>query len=457
MADGLSVGNVSTAGGQTRLTGTSSNLDTDAIVAAAYAAKRQPAVRLEQRISTNQARATVLGELRSLLGTLKDSVAGLRNPPGLLGANDNAFESKQAFLSTSSATAPADLVGVTVANKATAGSFGLEVQRLAAAHKVVARPLGGATQTLANAWNGGATFSGTLELGLAGGAKATVAVDGAMDVNDLRAAINAGSDRTGVAASVLAVSDTDRRLILTAADTGKAIELADAGGDGITALLGATDLQAPQTARLLVDGVAVERTGNRVADVVDGVTFDLYQAEPGTVVGVKVEPSLASAKQAIQGFVAAYNALRNFTLQQGAVSTDGKVADDAVLFGDRTLRSVTQTLSALVGGATPGLGAGTMTTLRDVGISMVEGGRLKLDETALDGRQLGGCSNSARARARAIFPSMPAPTRWPIPASRSPSPTPTATVRPSPPPSTAWRRCSAAAPSRAPTAPPMKA
>jgi flagellar hook-associated protein 2 len=389
MADGLSVGNVSTAGGQTRLTGTSSNLDTDAIVAAAYAAKRQPAVRLEQRISTNQARATALGELRSLLGTLKDSVAGLRNPPGLLGANDNAFESKQAFLSTSSATAPADLVGVTIANKAAAGSFGLEVQRLAAAHKVVARPLGGATQTLANAWNGGATFSGTLELGLAGGAKATVAIDGAMDVNDLRAAINAVSDRTGVAASVLAVSDTDRRLILTAADTGKAIELADAGGDGITALLGATDLQAPQTARLLVDGVAVERTGNRVADVVDGVTFDLYQAEPGTVVGVKVEPSLASAKQAIQGFVAAYNALRDFTLQQGAVSTDGKVADDAVLFGDRTLRSVTQTLSALVGGATPGLGAGTMTTLRDVGISMVEGGRLKLDETALDGRLLG--------------------------------------------------------------------
>ena len=42
--------------GSTRLTGTSSKLDTDAIVAAAYAAKRQPAVRLEQRISRNEAR-----------------------------------------------------------------------------------------------------------------------------------------------------------------------------------------------------------------------------------------------------------------------------------------------------------------------------------------------------------------------------------------------------------------
>ena len=89
MADSLSVGTVSTTGGQIRLTGSSSNLDTDAIVAATYAAKRQPAVRLEQRISTNQARASALAELKSLLGTLKDSVAGLRNPPGLLGVNDN--------------------------------------------------------------------------------------------------------------------------------------------------------------------------------------------------------------------------------------------------------------------------------------------------------------------------------------------------------------------------------
>ena len=389
MADILSVGTVSTTGGQIRLTGSSSNLDTDAIVAATYAAKRQPAVRLEQRISTNQARASALAELKSLLGTLKDSVAGLRNPPGLLGVNDNVFESKQAFLASSGATAAGNLLGVTVANKAAAGSFGVELQRLATAHKQMARPLGGADQTLADAWNGGAGFSGTLALGLAGGAKATVAVDGGMDVNDLRAAINAVSARTGVTASVLAVSDTDRRLILTAAEAGKAIELADAGGDGITALLGATDLQAPQTARLLVDGVAVERAGNRIADVVDGVTFDLYHAEPGTVVEVKLEPSLSAAKEAVRSFVDAYNALRDFTRKQGTVGSDGTVADAAVLFGNPTLRAISQSLGTLVGGATAGLDAGMLSTLRDVGVSMVEGGRLQLDETALDDRLLG--------------------------------------------------------------------
>ena len=208
MADGLSVGNVSTAGGQTRLTGTSSNLDTDAIVAAAYAAKRQPAVRLEQRISTNQARASALGELKSLLGTLKDSVAGLRNPPGLLGVNDNAFESKQAFLSSSSAAARRIWSGSPSRTRLQRAASGWRCSVWPPRTSSLARPLGGPAQTLADAWNGGAGFSGTLELGLAGGAKATIAVDGAMDVNDLRAAINAVSGQTGVAASVLAVSDT---------------------------------------------------------------------------------------------------------------------------------------------------------------------------------------------------------------------------------------------------------
>ena len=112
MADGLSIGSLSVSGGLTRLTGTSSKLDTEAIVAAAYEAKRLPAVRLEQRISRNEARGAALGELKALLQNLKDSVAGLRNPPGLLGANDNVFEAKQAFLTGGGAVPAAELVGV---------------------------------------------------------------------------------------------------------------------------------------------------------------------------------------------------------------------------------------------------------------------------------------------------------------------------------------------------------
>ena len=90
-------------------------------------------------------------------------------------------------------------------------------------------------QTLAEAWNGGAAFAGSLEIGLAGGTAATVAVDGSMSADDLRAAINAVSAQSGVAASILSVSASERRLVLSAAETGRAIEFADAGGDAVTA------------------------------------------------------------------------------------------------------------------------------------------------------------------------------------------------------------------------------
>ncbi len=129
-------------------------------MAAAYEAKRLPAVRLEQRISRNEARGAALGELKTLLQNLKDGVAGLRNPPGLLGANENVFETKQAFLSGGGAVPAGELVGVSVANRAAAGSFSLEVVRLATAHKLAAQPLGAVGQTLADAWNGGAAFAG---------------------------------------------------------------------------------------------------------------------------------------------------------------------------------------------------------------------------------------------------------------------------------------------------------
>lgn len=388
MADGLSIGNLSISGGLTRLTGTSSKLDTEAIVAAAYEAKRLPAVRLDQRISRNEARSAALGELKTLLQKLQDGVAGLRKPPGLLGGNDNVFETKQAFLIGGGGVPSEELVAVSVENRAAAGSFTLEVTRLATAHKLAAQPLGASGQSLADAWNGGAAFAGTLELGLAGGAKSTITVDGAMSADDLRAAINAVSARTGVSASVLSISANDRRLVLTAAETGREIELAGVSGDAISALMAPAPLQAAQTALFSVDGVPIERSGNRIDDVLPGVTIDLYRAEPGAEVAVKVEPSLVAAKERLVGFVAAYNELRDFVARQSVVGARGEVGEAAVLFGDRTLRALAQSLAGLVGGSVPGLAPGALSTLRDVGISLEAGGRLRVDEATLDSRLL---------------------------------------------------------------------
>ena len=389
MVEGLSLGNLTVSGGLTRLTGGGSKLDTEAIVAAAYQARRLPAVRLEQRLTRNEARAAALAELRGLLQELQRTAAGLRNPPGLLGANENLFEAKQAFLTGAAGTAPAELVGVSVANRTAPGSFTLEITRLATTHKLAAAPAGATDQTLAEAWNGGAPLAGSIEIGLAGGPKVAIEVAGTMRLDDLRAAINAVTAQTGVAASVLSVSATDRRLILTAVETSRAIELQDVDGDSLAGLIGAASLQPPQTALVTVDGVAVERAGNRIDDVLAGVTLDLYRATPGSTIGVEIQPALGTAKAAIASFVSAYNDLRAFLARHSAVGPGGEVAEDAVLFGDRSLRGIAQTLGAIIGSAASGLPAGTLTTLRDVGITLEVGGRLRLDEATLDARLLG--------------------------------------------------------------------
>ncbi len=132
----------------------------------------------------------------------------------------------------------------------------------------------------------------------------------------------------------------------------------------------------------------IERAGNRIDDVLPGVTIDLYQADPGAELAVKIEPSLVAAKERLVGFVAAYNELRDFVARHSTVGAGGQVGEDAVLFGDRTLRALAQSLGGLVGGAVPGLAPGALSTLRDVGISLEGGGRLRIDEATLDSRLL---------------------------------------------------------------------
>jgi flagellar hook-associated protein 2 len=385
MVESIGFGTLSLANGAPRLSGTSSQLDTEALVSAVYEAKRLPAVRLETKIDRNEAKLAAFGELKELLGTLRSAANGLRNPPGLLGRNDNLFEAKTAFLAAASGAAdPATILGVNVEPSATTGSFEVVVERLATAHKLEARSAAASDQSLAEAWNGGVGFAGDLELGLAGGEKVTIQVTGDMTLAELRDAVNATSLESGVSANLIQVAEGDVRLVLSGRETGKAIELADLGPDSVTALLGASDLVAAQTAQIRVDGIAIERTGNRIDDVLDGVVLDLYAAEPGAAVTVTVENDVAGVKAQIGAFVEAYNAVRDFLAKHSSVAADGQVAADAVLFGDRTLREIGRALASEVGGAARGLDADALATLRSIGITMGEGGKLRIDEAKLD-------------------------------------------------------------------------
>jgi hypothetical protein len=131
-------------------------------------------------------------------------VASLRNPPGFLGLRENLFERKEVFYSADTATSPATLLSVGATNEVASGKFEVVVEQLAAARKFSSASTATADQTLAQAFNGGAAFTGSFTIGSAvGPSSATIAVTGDMDVHDLKAAINAQGAAAGVTASVV--------------------------------------------------------------------------------------------------------------------------------------------------------------------------------------------------------------------------------------------------------------
>ncbi|MFO1035251.1 MAG: flagellar filament capping protein FliD [Geminicoccaceae bacterium] len=395
MADALSLGSLSTSGTTTRLTGTSSGIDTGKLVDALVEAKRIPAVRLEKKIDANTAKQAAYKDLRTKLDALQKAVAGLRNPPGLLGTDGNLFEKKDVYFSSDTTTSPATLLGVSAGNKVAPGSFQVTVDRLATARKFMSDGAASATAALADTFNGGTAFSGSFELGLDGGTTAAIDVDGTMSLQDLKAVVNAKTAQTGISANVLKVADNDWRLVLSAGQTGREVVLNPAGGDDVRGLLGLWNsstssfknpVAAAQTAQVTIDGVTMTRPDNHITDAIDGVTLDLFKAEPGTKVTVDVQRSLAGVKEQIGSFVDAYNAVQDAFDQYASLNESGQRPDGAVLYGDTFLRGLDQALGGIVGGAVGGLGQGAVATLAGLGIKLDQDNRLQIDEAKLDDR-----------------------------------------------------------------------
>ncbi|MFW5833771.1 MAG: flagellar filament capping protein FliD [Pseudomonadota bacterium] len=364
-----------------RMSSMSSGLDTEALIGAMVDAKKIPAVRFEQKIEVGEAKVLAYEELQGALTAMQSALEGLRNPPGLMGADENLFERKDAYFSSNTTTQPATLLGIQATNAADVGSFDLRIGGLATSHKVMSNAVADpAALGLA---------AGTLTLGLGSGTTADIAVDDTTTLSGLRDAINAQRDTTGVSASILKVSDTEQRLVLTGQETGLDQTITVAGDAANLTMLGfadpANELQAAANAEFWVDDIAVERPTNTITDLYDGLTIDLYQAEPGTTVTVEVEANYAEAREQVQTFVDAYNDLRDFIDQQTAVGETGDVDKLAApLFGDSVLRSLTQSLGLELGSAVQGLGADAPSTLGELGITLERDNRLKLDTAKLD-------------------------------------------------------------------------
>ena len=242
----------------TAFSGILSGLDFRALVDAIIDAESRPIRTLEDEIGKIEARSTALVSFEGFLSSLRDSSKSL---------------SDSTMFGARTVTGESSLVSATAANGAELGSHQVRVLQVATAERL----------------SGGSFASATDELGLSGefllGGQ-RVAISTTDSLQDVAAAINqanTGSNASGVQASVLSITATEHRLILTAENTGSdGIQLVD-GADGLLRSLGVLDANT-SVREYTTDGALSDRFANSSQTI--GTLLGLASAPPASTVDI---------------------------------------------------------------------------------------------------------------------------------------------------------------------------
>ena len=358
-------------------TTTSTSIDWTSLIDSAVNAKLTQATSISTTITANQAKITTYQALQTDLSTLASGLTSLSSSI-INSLASNAFATRAATISSTGDVSASAALSMTVGNGAATGDHTLQISQLAAAQKVI-----GSSQSSQTAALG---YSGTFSIGLSGGSSSDVTITSAMSLQDVVDTINAQTSTTNVQASIVQVSSGSYEMVLTGTKDAADISYSSKSGDDILNKLGVTGssgaftdvLQASQSAKFTLDGIAMTRDTNDVSDVLSGVTFNLLAATPsGTTINVSISTDTSQISSALQTFVTNYNAYRDAVIAQQATNSDGTASSSAVLFGDGTMRDITNRLEAALTGTVGGL------TMSDLGLSFNDKNELALDTSAL--------------------------------------------------------------------------
>jgi flagellar hook-associated protein 2 len=339
--------------------GIGSGLDVQGIVTKLMDLERQPLQNLQSKQQRYSTQISAYGTLVSAVSAFQASMDSL----GTLSALD--------VFKTSSSNP--DVIDITATENPDPGSFNVEVTRLADYHKMASLELA-ATDTF------GGTASDEFSIQVGSAAADTISVDlsTAKTLEQIRDAINNDANNPGVRAAVINGSGGMQKLVLTSENTGAdnaltlgyngTITSGTFGFQTVNNIGGNTSLL---DAEFIVDGFTITRPGNTVSDVINGVTFDLVSADPGTSHTISVEQDLGAVTQRVQSFATAYNDLRSAIddLRGGDIGSDS------------ALLMIENQLSKIVNQPATG---GTLSVLSDAGLTIQKDGSMKLDSAVLD-------------------------------------------------------------------------
>lgn len=371
----IGFGSISTnSSGSSNLGTTLFGINVDDLIDNLVEARSLANVRRQDLIDKNTSKLSAYAELRTLLTSVQTSAQALSNPRVTSGLSDT-FDAKQTLSTASGSIAAEKLYGVSADDTAAIGSYSLTINTIAKADLVSGTQAFTATTAVAYPAGGSITINGT-----------NITIDATTTLSQLRDKINQQTSTTKVSATIVQSSTNDYRLVLKGTETGKAIDLADGdAGATLTALglaeSGATD--ASLSASLVLDGVPVTSSSNSVNNLIAGVKIELYQADPGNPITLRVDNDLSGISDAVASFIDSYNTFVDYVKAQRAVGTDGAVSETQLLYNDNLLQSTYRSLQGSLAGGALGIEAGTLKTLQDIGISLDENNKLVVDDNGL--------------------------------------------------------------------------
>lgn len=349
--------------------GVGSGLDVGGIISQLMAVERQPLSRLQTQQKSYQSKLSAFGQLQSAMSKLQDAAATLAKSSTFSATTASAGDTK-AFTASSTTSAQT-------------GSYNIEVQQLARAQRVAT-----SATTAPTVGEGSLTISlgryaedGSFTAAADG--EKTISVAAGASLADLRDAIN-GAD-AGVSAQIINNGTVDQ-LVISSKETGaaQAFKLSGTGGladfsyDAGSATPGLTTVQQAQDARLTIDGLAITRGSNTIADAIEGVTLTLAKPTEGET-AVTVSRDDETAKKAIDEFAKAWNELN--TLIRTQTSYDAATKKAGTLNGDASVRSIQGQLRSVFSNPISGLSGATM--LSQAGISFKTDGSMSVDSAKL--------------------------------------------------------------------------
>ncbi len=366
------------SGTKTFVVGTASGLDTATLIEVAVQQKTQKADSIDIEIEENSATISSYQEFQTLSQDLQTALDAFIITDSFDTEDTSIFESRSGFLTSNDGTDVTTVLSVGIDDGVVAGEYEIEVLQEAKSHKVVSDTLDP---------DASLGFDGTFTLSIDGYTATDITVTSGQTLADIADSINAVSDDTGVIASVLQVSETESRLVLTGATTAETIQTSVVSGDDVLDGIGVldtgafkTEIQTAQGAIIEIDGVSVTRDTNNFEDVLDGIDIDIVGAAPGTLINLEITNDVSGTKEAIENFVTAYNSFRNFVVSQQTVSEDGDTS--GALFSDSLLENLSFLVTEAVGSSYTD--NDVIESLADIGITFTNNNLLVTDDAILD-------------------------------------------------------------------------